>query len=204
VHAIVVVVVMAGCPSSCSGRGTCGAYDRCECFKGVDGEYKYAGNDCSLLVCPKGEAWLGSVVSANNNHPLVECSNKGTCDTKSGVCACYSGFEGLACERTTCPLDCSYNGECYTQRQLAYEAGRIYTTPWDANKHVGCVCDMGYRGLDCSLLECASGTDPLKGFGNEAGRECSGRGICNYARGVCECFSGYTGVVCQQQISINA
>lgn len=37
-------------------------------------------------------------------------------------------------------------------------------------KHVGCVCDLGFRGPDCSLQECPSGTDILSGMGNTKGR----------------------------------
>merc|ERR1711988_2040814 len=42
-----------------------------------------------------------------------------------------------------------------------------------------------------------SGADPVDGYGNEAGRDCSGRGICNYNDGTCSCFSGYYGTRCQ-------
>merc|ERR1712216_469168 len=55
---------------------------------------------------------------------------------------------------------------------------------WDANKHVGCVCDLGARGPDCSLEECPSGSDVLLGKGNNFGRDCSGRGICDYSSGL--------------------
>ena len=48
-------------------------------------------------------------------------------------------------------------GECLTQNQLADEAGRVYSTPWDSFKNRGCVCDLGFRGPDCSLIECPSG-----------------------------------------------
>ena len=88
---------------------------------------------------------------------------------------------------------------CFTQEQLALEASRVYTTPWDARKHVGCVCDLGRRGPDCSLIECPSGPDILKGPGNEAGRDCSGRGICDYTNGQCNCFTGYYGTKCEYQ-----
>lgn len=50
------------------------------------------------------------------------------------------------------------------------------------------VCDAGYRGPACDFHECPSGSDPLDGYGNEAGRDCSGRGICNYADGTCSCL----------------
>ena len=52
-------------------------------------------------------------------------------------------------------------------------------------------------------MECPSGPDILKGPGANAGRDCSGRGICDYERGVCECFDGYSGIRCQNQARLN-
>lgn len=51
-----------------------------------------------------------------------------------------------------------------------------YETPWDAEKQVGCKCDAGFRGPDCSLQECPSGPDVMGGDGSTKGRDCSGRG----------------------------
>jgi hypothetical protein len=85
---------------------------------------------------------------------------------------------------------------------LATKAGRTYEQPWDAMKHVGCFCDAGYRGPACEFQECPTGCDPLDGYGNEAGRDCSGRGICNYQDGTCSCFSGFYGTRCQYQTTI--
>merc|ERR1711988_1804913 len=82
---------------------------------------------------------------------------------KTGECECFDNYDGISCERTVCPNDCSGRGICYTQKQLADEASMTYTSPWDSMKHVGCVCDMGYRGPDCSLEECPSGPDVLLG-----------------------------------------
>lgn len=145
---------------------------------------------------------------------MMECSNKGICDRSTGLCDCFEGFEGLACERTSCPNDCSMSGVCYTAKQLAENAGRVYETPWDASKFVGCVCDEGFHGPDCrygkalpifimfllfSVVDCPTGPDILGGYGNEAGRECSGRGVCDYETGVCSCFKGFTGKKCQSQ-----
>lgn len=48
-------------------------------------------------------------------------------------------------------------------------------------------------------VECPSGPDVLKGFGNEAGRDCSGRGLCDYSSGICSCFHGYYGTKCEYQ-----
>ena len=80
---------------------------------------------------------------------------------------------------------------------LAQRASRQYDTPWDALKIWGCLCDNGYRGPDCSEKECVSFGDPLGGFGNESGRDCSGRGTCNYNTGLCECFAGFYGEGCE-------
>jgi hypothetical protein len=48
-------------------------------------------------------------------------------------------------------------------------------------------------------VECPSGADVLKGYGNEAGRDCSGRGLCDYSSGICSCFHGYYGTKCEYQ-----
>ena len=42
--------------------------------------------------------------------------------------------------------------------------------------------------------------DPMKALGNEAGRDCSGRGLCDYNKGKCNCFAGYAGTQCQHQV----
>ena len=155
--------------------------------------------DCSVRTCPKAAAWVGDVVSANNLRPVVECANKGLCDRKTGECDCFYGYDGLACQRSICPDHCNGRGACFPQRLLAEKAGRVYSSPWDANRIVGCLCDYGYRGPGCELRECPSGPDPLNGMGNESGRDCSGRGVCDYHAGVCKCFSGFFGVKCQHQ-----
>lgn len=48
-------------------------------------------------------------------------------------------------------IDCSGRGLCLPMKVLAANAGRVYDDPWDAMKIWGCVCDIGYRGPDCSL-----------------------------------------------------
>jgi hypothetical protein len=174
----------------------------CECYKGSSGEDVWTGADCSLRTCPRDFAWVGSVVGSNDLHPWVECSNKGTCNRATGECECFSNYEGVACARTVCPDDCNLHGVCWPERMLAERAGRIYTSPWDASKQIGCVCDAGYRGPSCAEQECPSGPDPLSGFGAEAGRDCSGRGVCDYSMGVCNCFTGFYGARCQFQITV--
>jgi len=190
------------CENHCSGHGTCEKNYNCKCFEGLNGEAEWTGPDCSQRVCPYDTAWVGDVVNANDLHPWAECSNKGLCDRKSGLCSCFTGYEGIACQRTTCPNNCNDRGTCWPEKHLADKAGRTYNEPWDSLKHVGCLCDAGYRGPACDFQECPSGSDPLDGYGNESGRDCSGRGICNYGDGTCSCFSGFYGTSCQYQTTL--
>lgn len=187
------------CPNGCSGHGFCAHPSRCECYRRGNFEPAWTGPDCSLRTCPKGAAWAAVATSANEAHPEVECSNAGTCDRRTGQCNCLLNHDGIACERTVCPNDCNGRGICYTLKQLAAEAGATYSTPWDSMKSTGCWCDQGYRGPDCSLVECPNGPDVMLGDGNEKGRDCSGRGICDYSAGLCKCFTGYYGTRCQHQ-----
>eukprot|EP01036_Dinobryon_divergens_P024957 gene24957-33456_t len=187
------------CNNACSGHGLCSKNNNCECYLGIDGEPEWTGADCSLHTCPKDFAWVGSVVGANDLHPWVECSNKGICDRSTGYCNCFTGYDGLACQRSVCPDHCNYRGACFPEKMLADKAGRDYSLPWDAMKIVGCLCDKGFRGPACELQECPSGSDPMNGYGNEQGRDCSGRGTCDYEKGYCTCFTGFYGNKCQYQ-----
>lgn len=42
-----------------------------------------------------------------------------------------------------------------------YGPDRVYDSIWDADKIFGCQCDRGFKGADCSLLQCPTGDDPL-------------------------------------------
>ena len=190
------------CSNLCSGHGSCEKNNQCKCFTGLNGEPEWVGGDCSQRACPYDFAWVGEVVGANNLHPWTECSNKGICNRETGMCECFYGYDGIACQRTSCPENCNYRGACWPEKVLADRAGRVYDLPWDAKKQVGCVCDYGFRGPACELQECPSGPDPLNGFGNEAGRDCSGRGICNYDTGLCQCFKGFLGDSCEKQFTL--
>jgi len=101
---------------------------------------------------------------SNSAHYYTECSNKGKCDRSSGDCVCYDGYDGVACQRASCPgypASCSGHGVCKTISQLAASAhGNVYSL-WDQDKTMGCECDAGYYGPDCSLRQCKVGVDPL-------------------------------------------
>jgi hypothetical protein len=100
----------------------------------------------------------------NSGHYYMECSNKGTCDRGSGECQCYDGYDGISCQRASCPGypdSCSGHGICKSISQLAAaSAGNVYKL-WDQDKTMGCECDKGYYGPDCSERDCKYGVDPL-------------------------------------------
>lgn len=88
-----------------------------------------------------------------------------------------TGYTGSACEIMACPGEasqCSGKGTCLSMRRLAtlatingepagFTYGRTPNKPstWDANKIMGCLCDDGYTGYDCSLRTCPYGDDPV-------------------------------------------
>merc|ERR1712169_3601 len=95
----------------------------------------------------------------------MECSNKGICDRELGMCECFPGYEGSACQRASCPSGengmCSGHGTCQSIKDIAkLDNNNIYEL-WDEHSTMGCVCDAGYYGPDCSLRECKYGIDPL-------------------------------------------
>lgn len=68
-----------------------------------------------IISFHRSGAWVGEVMNANDAHPVVECSNKGTCDRSTGECVCFPNYDGIACERSICPNKCSDAGVCFTQ-----------------------------------------------------------------------------------------
>jgi len=105
-------------------------------------------------------------------------------------CECFAGYEGKACQRTTCPNDCSGHGQCEYIANLGfknspwdyetaaardandeiissasfYDKGRGTTFDyhyWDKTKTRGCVCDPEWADSDCSKRMCAHGNDVM-------------------------------------------
>ena len=65
-------------PSPNSSHGYCLKNINCQCYTTLRGDPEWIGPDCSLRACPHDTAWVGHVVGANDLHPRMECSNKGT------------------------------------------------------------------------------------------------------------------------------
>jgi hypothetical protein len=174
-----------------------------------------AAADCTGTAV--GTKTSGTDRAAHSGRTLhkdnMECSDAGICDRSTGSCQCFDGYEGSACQRTSCPNDCSGHGSCFPNTVFAADAGVRYSGAWDSGLHFGCKCDMGFRGSDCSLIECPSHADPMYDMtgseashsvlsGNTVGRDCSGRGLCDYTTGLCQCFSGYTGNDCNTVLAL--
>lgn len=207
---------------------------------------QFTGADCSQLTCPRGVSWTANFKqdytapgetartdttapshSACRHADFVECSDAGVCDRSSGACQCFEGYEGSACQRTSCLNECSGHGQCQSNIEFSRDGSlkrstvagstgsdaaegfwdnientkqvdprKHYIGAWDSGIHFGCKCDIGYRGDDCSLVECPSTADPLGWYGNSDGEDCSGRGLCDYSSGECSCFTGFTGTDC--------
>lgn len=150
-----------------------------------------------------GDSFDGS--DSNSAHQLIECSGRGVCDNVAGACACMTGYTGVACQRTVCPADCSGHGLCQTQLRFAADglaANLVGYTGYDLDQQYGCLCDKSYRGPDCSQSECPSGADVLGANGGKEGMDCSGRGLCDYTTGTCQCFKGYYGERCEDQTTL--
>jgi len=156
----------AHCPNSCWGHGECVGISKCSCWS------QWTGGDCSMRKCPTGTAWADEAVADETAHQPAECSARGLCDHSTGICQCYEGFEGLACNRMSCPNDCSGHGSCRSMKYHAANQERgystnyahttyTYTSNWDADKVWGCECDSDYTGYDCSLRVCPVGDDPM-------------------------------------------
>ena len=132
-------------------------------------------SDCQQRRCPRGVAWYDFATATNVAHKtLIECSNMGSCDKRTGLCVCRDGFYGGACQYARCPRgktgnslkECSGHGRCLTMAEAAKEQNHVtlfnsFTySHWDAHKIQGCICDPGYTSGDCSLRTCPKGDDP--------------------------------------------
>lgn len=134
-------------------------------------DYKFTSSSAYLSTDaqPGGtfEMWPSThSTTQDEGHFYMECSNRGLCDRKTGLCKCFEGYEGGACKRRVCPNDCSGHGVCRSVSQLLNDyntlngASRAYNL-WDKDMARTCKCDPGFTGPDCSEKLCPYGDDPL-------------------------------------------
>jgi hypothetical protein len=123
--------------------------------------YPYGVQEQFPNMTTTGTTWTNGKLLSQSAHYYMECSNKGICDRKAGECECFDGYDGSACQRASCPNECSGHGTCeHVKTIAALESGNMYDL-WDAEMTMGCVCDAGYTGPDCSGKACKYGIDPL-------------------------------------------
>ncbi len=53
-------------------------WNSCHCAAG------YLSGDCSLRICPFGDAWSDEAIGIDKAHQPAECSNRGICDREKG------------------------------------------------------------------------------------------------------------------------
>jgi hypothetical protein len=175
-------VPTTACPGemACSSHGTCigpPAYT-CFCSNG------WQGGDCSEKVCPSSLAWHDMPTGPSQRpdasygmieaHQNGECSNFGTCDRSKGECTCPDNFQGATCNSLICPGSpaCNGHGTCFNMQELAtrstnngdatdftYGAVPLFPTTWDSTHINGCLCEKGFSGYDCSIIDCPTGDD---------------------------------------------
>merc|ERR1712054_146205 len=176
----------AVCPNACSGHGTCGADDICNCYQNYGMADEDAG-DCSEMYCPFEIAWVDRPDHDGTFHKYAECSGKGICDRSTGECECFDGYAGKGCQRMSCPNDCSGHGTCEYIEELTfgsvagdYFGDQVDTEPtimsivktaktfsdtademWDFHKSMACKCDPGFIDVDCSRRMCPKANDVM-------------------------------------------
>jgi len=175
VFAVTIAFASAACDNNCSGHGTCMIDDVCKCYDNWGMGLSHDSGDCSDRICPYELAWVDNPDKKGDFHRYAECSNRGICNRQTGECSCFDGYEGKACQRTTCPNDCSGHGTCEYIEDLPfaatwndYKKQGFFTDPktfpdrqWDNRKIRGCVCDATYGDVDCSKRLCPYGNDVL-------------------------------------------
>jgi len=172
----ILAVVHSACDNGCSGHGQCQLHGVCKCYDNWGVGLSHLSGDCSERICPFELAWVDTPDKVGSFHKYAECANRGICNRDSGECECFPGYEGKACQRTTCPNDCSGHGRCLYIQNLPYAAvSQDYQKTdffqqgpatfdyyqWDHSKTRGCYCDPGYGDVDCSKRLCDHGTDVM-------------------------------------------
>ena len=156
----------------CSSRGMCLPTGVCQCLEG------FQGRACELRVIQHGSC---------NFAGVCECGSVSLDDTPA-----FPGqrWRGAACDKRTCPSDCSGHGQC--------------------TNGGACQCDQGWTGASCNVKACPDACSHrgvclptgkcrcMPGFGGDAcqkrtcpmtgsGQMCSGHGSCEPDTDVCEC-----------------
>jgi len=117
------------------------------------------------------------------------CSSRGICGSDD-VCECFAGWRGGDCSYRICPFGPSWtvsNAEDYADDRD--RADKVLRTPGGyLHTKVDGTYDLAQTYDD--IYPKVPAFRPYT--------ECSSRGNCNYATGVCNCFAGYEGRGCRR------
>lgn len=156
------------CPGGCNGHGTCEYLHELASDPSirVNGHYGASsrGNAQGSLHsdgtgsqrCSEDQAWLDS----SGGFHAGSYSTTTTADVSTAIDITIDGIDGFADLRAK--SFCSHVMDGTSQ-----PFDRTYSS-WDAWKTMGCKCDGGYYGPDCTSRYCPKGDDPLT-VGHEQG-----------------------------------
>jgi hypothetical protein len=157
--------------------------------------------DPSTNSCKCQNGWIsdGGLCNVRTCINRKNCNNKGDC--KNSRCVCDNGYIGMRCEKCDINNDMCINGVCKEDGICVCNTGWLKDNNGDCKVEVSCknrkdcnnkgdcknslcVCDYGYRGINCQeTLDCKTKT------------ECNNVGVCK--NGGCICQIGYTGKNCE-------
>lgn len=170
----------------CAGQGICDrGTGQCNCFPGYEGEA------CTRTSCPNSCSGHGVCLELYRLAADFGTKYDRAWDSRKHFgCKCDVGFRGPDCSLQECPSDydplngCG-GGRCNTGGYYTDKAGVEHACP-NAAIYSTTVKNVVFN---INTSDCYSGEQ----------RDCSGRGICDYDTGVCQCFSGFFGESCNIQ-----
>jgi hypothetical protein len=219
------------CPNSCSGHGVCrsvkdivGSFSSntnytyslwdAEKIQGCVCDPGYSGYDCSDRLCPKGDDPLNTGVSQVDHATTIKFT------AMSGTVTFFIRFvDEFGDEWTTSTLTSTTYNTDTTDNGLA---DALLALPNNAIPSVSVTVPSGVAngGTDkwytvtftgnpgdmaSSLTVVTAGTVTAartEVTGTKTNTECSGRGLCDYETGICNCFRGYRLQDCSGQSSL--
>ncbi|CUF41097.1 GPI-anchored surface protein, putative, partial [Bodo saltans] len=170
------------CKNGTQGVTCQGVCDKGNTYATICNCTAYSGTASCSVTCPFA---FNSTLNAS-----VVCSGRGSCSDGrlgDGLCHCYSGFYGLACETQCSAANCSAflgNGQCNSVTGMC-ECADDLEGHWQTGTSSLCdSCVDGYWGPACT--EACS---------------CNDHGTCDQNTGECSCYASatqgfYSGTLC--------
>ena len=107
-------------------------------------------------------------VQAHTAHEYTECSNKGLCDRKTGMCECLPGYDGTSCHRASCPSATNMNSDAIKNFNKAV---RDFSSVAKDNSDINSLIKTSRTGTGSAFVGRATTSTTMAQEG-----ECSGHG----------------------------